>query len=503
MRKFIQCALVLGCFSCLSFGQSLTTVTATITDPSPQAFVSGTATAEYQRPANSQGITPVINGVPIVERPNLVGMDGSGTFVINLANLALVSPAGGKWRFTLCPNASASCSVVDSAGIVGAAVNLSANLSAGVFLISVPAQPHVFRAYKDSEIITAPGVVWLDVTINVVKYIDALGIIHTLGGGVTGVTPGGGLVLTGTTVGLRTDCSPVQTLLWSGTIWGCGTVFTGTGTPGKIPKFITLSTIGDSIISELTGTVTIGGYLNISNTLTVNSTSLFLDQATFQSTGIACAILIRNVLGTLSNQLCENTTGLGFINHMPGQDGILATLNDPIFTGDPKAPTPATGDNDTSIATTAFVKAQNYSSPGTTTGVPQRVALGAPVALVANTQTIVLTESVAFPATGGPYKADSRYGAWITAGPDACAAEIIDTTNSRAFALAAQDGNGGGFIALTGSEISTASYTAGSSATFTLQIQCNVGHNVTVNSGLFTFTPAEATYLSVTPVISN
>jgi len=37
-----------------------------------------------------------------------------------------------------------------------------------------------------------------------------------------------------------------------------------------------------------------------------------------------------------------------------------APLDSPSFTGDPKAPTPSTGDNDTSIATTAFVKAQGY-----------------------------------------------------------------------------------------------------------------------------------------------
>jgi hypothetical protein len=37
-----------------------------------------------------------------------------------------------------------------------------------------------------------------------------------------------------------------------------------------------------------------------------------------------------------------------------------APLDSPSFTGDPKAPTPATADNDTSIATTAFVKAQGY-----------------------------------------------------------------------------------------------------------------------------------------------
>lgn len=39
-----------------------------------------------------------------------------------------------------------------------------------------------------------------------------------------------------------------------------------------------------------------------------------------------------------------------------------ATLASPVFTGDPQGPTPATGDNDTSLATTAFVKAQAYAT---------------------------------------------------------------------------------------------------------------------------------------------
>jgi hypothetical protein len=42
----------------------------------------------------------------------------------------------------------------------------------------------------------------------------------------------------------------------------------------------------------------------------------------------------------------------------------LAPLASPVFTGDPQAPTPATGDNDTSVATTAFVKAQGYVTGG-------------------------------------------------------------------------------------------------------------------------------------------
>lgn len=57
--------------------------------------------------------------------------------------------------------------------------------------------------------------------------------------------------------------------------------------------------------------------------------------------------------------------GLGGATVIPiGGPGLLnnyALLNSPVFTGDPTAPTPASTDNDTSIATTAFVKSQSLS----------------------------------------------------------------------------------------------------------------------------------------------
>ena len=46
-----------------------------------------------------------------------------------------------------------------------------------------------------------------------------------------------------------------------------------------------------------------------------------------------------------------------------------APLAGPVFTGDPQAPTPATADNDTSIATTAFVKNQGYLTVAPVTSV--------------------------------------------------------------------------------------------------------------------------------------
>ncbi len=42
------------------------------------------------------------------------------------------------------------------------------------------------------------------------------------------------------------------------------------------------------------------------------------------------------------------------------QSGSFARLASPVFTGDPKAPTPNLWDSDTSIATTAFVKNLGY-----------------------------------------------------------------------------------------------------------------------------------------------
>jgi hypothetical protein len=66
----------------------------------------------------------------------------------------------------------------------------------------------------------------------------------------------------------------------------------------------------------------------------------------------------------------DDTWGPKLNGNWTSVDSIVAgkaPLASPVLTGDPKAPTPATADNDTSIATTAFVKAQGYLTavPGT------------------------------------------------------------------------------------------------------------------------------------------
>jgi hypothetical protein len=67
-------------------------------------------------------------------------------------------------------------------------------------------------------------------------------------------------------------------------------------------------------------------------------------------------------------------------DHRHPTDTSRAPLASPVFTGDPQAPTPATADNDTSIATTAFVKAQGYVTGGPYAPIASPTFTGTPTA---------------------------------------------------------------------------------------------------------------------------
>jgi hypothetical protein len=118
------------------------------------------------------------------------------------------------------------------------------------------------------------------------------------------------------------------------------------------------------------------------------------------ASGAAAAITISDAAPSapLDGQLWwESDTGILHIRYNDttstqwvGIAGVGAPLMSPVFTGDPQAPTPATADNDTSIATTAFVKAQAYAplaSP-VLTGDPQ-----APTPATADNDTSIATSA--------------------------------------------------------------------------------------------------------------
>lgn len=135
---------------------------------------------------------------------------------------------------------------------------------------------------------------------------------------------------------------------------------------------------------------------------------------------------------------------------------------------------------------------------------PHRLDLAAPVNMpTPGNQYIIVSESVTFPAAAGTYRALMSYTFYFDSS-DACMAEVIDTTNNRAYAATFQDSNGGsGRSGGSGGELSSPTYAASATAVFTLQLECNGAGNAVVDMPLFSFSPAVHTNLSVTAVLSN
>lgn len=138
---------------------------------------------------------------------------------------------------------------------------------------------------------------------------------------------------------------------------------------------------------------------------------------------------------------------------------------------------------------------------------PQRVVLGSNTTTsgTPNTQLTVVTENVTFPAAAGTYRALVSYNIWATTGANVCNAEVVDATNNVTFAPSGQNPNGVGYAGLTGSELSSQTYAASASVTFNAVIVCN-GASIPITTTDYSgaaLSPAPATFLSVTPVLTN
>jgi len=119
-------------------------------------------------------------------------------------------------------------------------------------------------------------------------------------------------------------------------------------------------------------------------------------------------------------------------------DASKAPLDSPVFTGNPTAPTPTTLDDDTSIATTAFVRDQGYATETFVTDVVDDYAPLASPALtgnptaptpdVADDDTSIATTAFVKDAIGG----SAIGGVWATWVPTITASSGTFTTVSGA-----------------------------------------------------------------------
>lgn len=136
---------------------------------------------------------------------------------------------------------------------------------------------------------------------------------------------------------------------------------TGTGgTKGLVPAPVT----GDAT-KYLKGdgtwaTPAAGGGPANTDALTEGTTNLYFTQAR------AIASLLTGFAASAGTVAATDSI-LAAINKLAGNQTLKANLANPVFTGDPQAPTATPGDNDTSIANTAFVTAAIAAIPAGTT----------------------------------------------------------------------------------------------------------------------------------------
>ena len=135
-------------------------------------------------------------------------------------------------------------------------------------------------------------------------------------------------------------------ITWAGSpITGGGTLTPTLSANLQAWHAIATSTKADVASPTLTGTPT-------APTATAGTNTTQLATTAFVTTAVAAAVI---------DSIADADT-----THAPSRNAVFdalalkAPLVSPTFTGTPAAPTPATGDNSTTVATTAFVKAQSY-----------------------------------------------------------------------------------------------------------------------------------------------
>jgi hypothetical protein len=185
--------------------------------------------------------------------------------------------------------------------------------------------------------------------------------------------------------------------------------FPTTGESGKIYIAINQGTAANPTVWwRWTGTtyVDIPPSPGTTDVLVEGSTNLYFSEHRVRNTVLTGLSLAVSTAVTAADSV------LSAFGKIQAQLGLKANLASPTFTGDPKAPTPAADDNDTSIATTAFVRAAmalfGLNNPST----QQAWHAGNLVKQTSSTDT---TAGALVTTEGARYAALSNYGAYYSA----------------------------------------------------------------------------------------
>jgi hypothetical protein len=249
-------------------------------------------------------------------------------------------------------------------------------------------------------------------------YVTSLGF-GTGSGTITNVTAGTGLSGGGSS-GSVTISADTTVLATHSYVTGLGyatlasPTFTGTVT---IPAGATISGFAPLASPTFTGTVTIpagasiSGFAPLASPTFTGTPAAPTATAGTNTTQLATTAFVQAAAAT-AGAVTSVATRTGAVTLAVADVSGAAPLASPTFTGTPAAPTPLTADNSTTLATTAFVKAQGYGlGSGTVTSVD--LSMPALFSVSGNPVTTIGTLAVALanqtantvlagPTTGSP-----------------------------------------------------------------------------------------------------
>lgn len=137
MKKLFAFCLLL--FAVPAFAQ-FTTVTGTVIDPNGIPYSNGTLV-----PTLVSSASPTLNGFAYTPPAGPIGLDAGGSFIVNLASQASLSPGATTWNFQVCSatgtvqpagGTGPQCFTVTGIVVAGASQSISAQLQAAALALT-------------------------------------------------------------------------------------------------------------------------------------------------------------------------------------------------------------------------------------------------------------------------------------------------------------------------------------------------------------------------------
>lgn len=448
MKKLAALAVLLCACSAFAIPPALTTVTATIQDSSFQVWSQAQWTTTFIPPFGNPS-PPSNRGNSITPNQSNIA-NTSGFFTVTLDDNNVVAPAGSKWKFTICPNASVTFCTEIQLVITGGAMDISAAINSAIQVPVVGAQPTIARAYNDTEANGSFGVLYSNSIDNTLRQCQLINCAGT--GWVIITVPTNNPTFTGT---LTVPCVKFDFDLVNDT-----TVCSQAAT-GHIN--VTLPAVSGTLAllnsPAFTGSPTAPTQA-LGDSSTLIATDAFVKGQNYVTAATAPVTSVFSRTGAV-----VSNTGDYIVSQVTG----AAPLASPTFTGVPAAPTASPGTSTTQLATTAFVQ----TAVGGNTAILAHSVTTCSLCPVAysNASTTIISHAVTFPSSGCPCRMFAHYIFYLTtANSGSDSAMVSDGTNTWAASNNETTGavGSGSTYPLEGNGFSPTTYANNANVTFTL-----------------------------------